>query len=81
MQNKSIYCCIVYAFLFDGGESVAQADRILLILRGTRHIDHAVYQQYGASGDSRRRAASDRIPVVLLLIDHFYRRDVHKKRS
>lgn len=67
MQNKSIYCCIVYAFFVDGGESVAQADRIFLILRGTRYTDHAVYQEHRAPCDTCRRAASDRIPVILLL--------------
>ena len=67
MNEKSIYCYIVYAFLVDGGESVAQADRIFPILRGTRYTDHTVYPEHGAACYHRRRTPSDRIPVVLLL--------------
>lgn len=87
MQNKSIYCCIVYAFFADGGESVAQADRIFLILRGTRYTDHAVYQEHRAPCDTCRRAASDRVPVVLLIakggahaVGRFLKR-VHKQKK
>ena len=66
-REKSIYYITVYAFFVDGGESVAQADRIFLILRGTRYTDHTVYREHGAPCDTCRRAASDRIPVILLL--------------
>lgn len=65
----------------NGGEIVAQADRVFLVLYRTRHIDHTVYREHGASCGHRRRTPSDRLPAVLLLSSHTFLPDVRTKKE
>ena len=53
--------------MLDGGESVAQADRIFPVLHCNRHADHTFDREPCIDRDTCRRAVFDWISVVLLL--------------